>query len=369
MPSLSFVLPHWLYWSVLILFPVVALWLIRRQAGRRDAGRPNYFLAYLFLVTAGFIGMHRFYLKNAWGFVFIPVFLAVLWTSAEVRDAREDVSRTRAAAESSERFVKRSEQDVTRKKTGAEEKLKKAQAEREQTGADYKIAQAEKASADAWARGAAIVMALMLLGDAFLVPRLVRRARAVEPPPPAPLAQPMETAVPEHPGAPPRRPGIPAIDTLSRLTGEFVAYWGVLAVFAYYYEVVGRYVFNSPTNWVHESMFLMFGMQYMIAGAYAYRDETHVRVDILYSQLSVRGRAVCDLITSAFFFLFTGTMLVSGWRFAADAINFNEHSFTEWEVQYWPVKLMIPIGAALLILQGISRLVRDAAIVFRRREA
>ena len=42
-------------------------------------------------------------------------------------------------------------------------------------------------------------------------------------------------------------------------------------MFGYYYEVIARFVFNSPTNWVHESMFLMYGMQYMLAGAYAYQ--------------------------------------------------------------------------------------------------
>jgi TRAP-type mannitol/chloroaromatic compound transport system permease small subunit len=62
-------------------------------------------------------------------------------------------------------------------------------------------------------------------------------------------------------------------------------------------------------------------------------------------------------------------MLVSGWRFASDAIGVDEHSFTEWGIQYWPVKLMIPVGAALLILQGLSRLARDVAIVLNRREA
>ena len=137
-----------------------------------------------------------------------------------------------------------------------------------------------------------------------------------------------------------------------RWTGEFSAYWAVLAVFAFYYEVIARYVFNSPTNWVHESMFLMFGAQYMLAGAYAYRDETHVRVDIVYSKLSMRGRAICDVITSVFFFLFVGTMLVTGWRFASDAMGVGEASFTEWGIQYWPIKLVIPIGAALLLLQG-----------------
>jgi TRAP-type mannitol/chloroaromatic compound transport system permease small subunit len=113
-------------------------------------------------------------------------------------------------------------------------------------------------------------------------------------------------------------------------------------------------------------MFLMFGMQYMLAGAYAYRDETHVRVDIVYSRLSARGKAICDVITSAFFFLFTGTMLWTGWRFASDSIAVGEHSFTEWGIQYWPVKLAIPVGAALIILQGIARLARDVAILARR---
>ncbi|CDX11749.1 hypothetical protein MPL3356_110138 [Mesorhizobium plurifarium] len=44
------------------------------------------------------------------------------------------------------------------------------------------------------------------------------------------------------------------------------------------------------TNWAHESMLLTFGMQYMLAGAYAYRDENHVRVDIVYNHLSEPGR-------------------------------------------------------------------------------
>jgi TRAP-type mannitol/chloroaromatic compound transport system permease small subunit len=187
----------------------------------------------------------------------------------------------------------------------------------------------------------------------------VRRARASE----TGRAATDHEIIVDVPATPVKQPLAPfrPVDWLVRVTGEFVAYWSVLAVMAYYYEVVARFVFNSPTNWVHESMFLMFGMQYMLAGAYAYRDETHVRVDIVYSHLSERGRAICDIITSAFFFLFVGTMLVAGWRFASDAMAVGESSFTEWGIQYWPVKLAIPVGAALLLLQGLSRLMRDIA--------
>ena len=58
-------------------------------------------------------------------------------------------------------------------------------------------------------------------------------------------------------------------------------------------------------------------------------------------------------------------MLATGIRFGLDAIGFNEHSFTEWGIQYWPVKLAIPIGAFLIVLQGISKLVKDIVFVIR----
>ena len=139
----------------------------------------------------------------------------------------------------------------------------------------------------------------------------------------------------------------------------------MIAVFAYYYEVVARYVFNSPTNWVHESMFLMFGMQYMLAGAYAYREDRHVRVDIFYANFSRRGKAIADIVTSVFFFIFILTMLWTGARFAIDAIN-SEVSFTEWGVQYWPVKLTIPIGAGAARAAGLSKLIKDIVFVVTR---
>jgi TRAP-type mannitol/chloroaromatic compound transport system permease small subunit len=113
-------------------------------------------------------------------------------------------------------------------------------------------------------------------------------------------------------------------------------------------------------------MFLMFGMQYMLSGAYAYREDQHVRVDVLYTHFSTRGKAIADIVTSVFFFIFTLTMLWTGYRFAADAVNNGETSFTEWGIQYWPVKLAIPVGAALIVLQGLSKLIKDILIVTRR---
>jgi TRAP-type mannitol/chloroaromatic compound transport system permease small subunit len=158
---------------------------------------------------------------------------------------------------------------------------------------------------------------------------------------------------------------IEALETPSRYSGEFVAYWAVIAVFAYYYEVIARDIFNSPTNWVHEGMFLMFGMMFLISGAYALRSNSHVRVDIFYSRFSARGKALIDLSTSIFFFIFAGTLLVTGWTFFSDSFEVREVSFTEWAIQYYPVKTTIVIGAVLILLQGIAKMLADLSIVLR----
>ena len=56
MPSLNFVLPHWLYWGVLVLFPLLAMWLVARQRRHGAPREPILFNAYLFWLTAGFLG-------------------------------------------------------------------------------------------------------------------------------------------------------------------------------------------------------------------------------------------------------------------------------------------------------------------------
>ena len=78
MPSIGFVLPHWLFWSSLVVFPPVAWAMVVRTRNRPDDGKANNFLAYLFWLFAGFLGMHRFYLKSVWGFVYLPLFVVVV---------------------------------------------------------------------------------------------------------------------------------------------------------------------------------------------------------------------------------------------------------------------------------------------------
>jgi TRAP-type mannitol/chloroaromatic compound transport system permease small subunit len=371
MPSLTFVMPHWLYWGGLIVFPLIAIYLVARQIQRPPDRRPSLFIAYLFWLTAGYLGIHRFYLRSSWGVIFIPVFLGIIYCNGQIREVRDEESRTFAALEQAQNTVAQ-----TRPREGAAPEETQAFAKAEDAvgklNTDY---QAAKAIRDQWksiASGLAILLAALLVIDAVMLPGLVRRRHAMETADPdAELAHPEapqihEAGTGEDPTLGIHSKFTDVVETVNIRVGKYVAWWALVSVFVYYYEVVARFVFNSPTNWVHESMFLMYGMQYMLCGAYAYREDQHVRVDVIYAKFSPRGKAIADIITSFFFFVFIGTLAWTSARFALDSIQVDEHSFTEWGIQYWPVKLSMPIGSALLLLQGVSKLIKDVMLVMRK---
>jgi len=363
LPDLTFVLPHPVYWIGLAVFPLVAMFLVTRaeRQSNEASSRVSVPIAYLFWFCGGFAGLHRFYVKSLkMGAIYVCLFLLVLYGNSQGNIARnassEAVNNYRDAEFQVEYYQKRVDQG----RDGAEARRDEAQ----RAMVDAQRAMAETgATLENWRAlvgGLALVIAALLIVDAFLIPGLVARCASRE----AGLPPPREFSVMERGGKYDARREISnayirAVETLSGWTGQFVAYWSIIAVFAYYYEVVARYVFNSPTNWAHESMFLMFGMQYLLSGAYALREDAHVRVDVIYERFTEQTRTLIDIVTSFFFFVFTLTLLGTGFQFARDSVDVWEVSFTEWAIQYWPVKLTIVIGAVLITLQGTVKLLRD----------
>jgi TRAP-type mannitol/chloroaromatic compound transport system permease small subunit len=372
MPNINFILPLWLYWTALVAFPLVAMFAVYREQKAAEKSNLSVTMAYVFWVTAGFIGMHRFYVRSRWGYVFIPLFAAVIYANFEVKDAHEAESLGRQQLRITSFDLRTAQDAVKTEAAGAEDRLAKAQAA---DAAAQTEMNAAVAISDHWrmiAGGFGGAIGILLLIDAFLLPRLVRECREKERRNPPRRFTPVEVppeihaqGTGESPTTEVQSRAADILDWTTEWSGRFVSYWTLLSIFVYYYEVVVRFVFNSPTNWVHESMFLMYGMQYLICGAYALKQDAHVRVDVFYVKFSRRGKALADIVTSFFFYLFTGTMLVTGWIYASQAVSLGEVSFSEWAVQYWPIKLAIPIGAALILLQGTSRLIKDFKILVR----
>lgn len=362
MPELTFVLPHWVYWIGLILFPAIAMFIFRRKPPTEKAKPVSLALGYFLLVCGGFIGVHRLYVKSYWALIFIVLFTSILIVNVEVRASRESLSSAHNFIKLDEFKVERAQKAVNDGRPDAEQKLTEATQQLEKSKADLKAAEVVSDDWDTTSSTLGAIVLVLLLIDAILLPKLVRERNAIEH---VPSTEGFHCPAVEAEYDDSREPLAfnRFIAHINGLVGELVAYWSVIAVFVYYYEVMARYVFNSPTNWAHESMFLMFGMQYLLAGGFVMREGAHVRVDVIYNRLPNRGKAIVDVFTSVFFFIFTLTLLFTGWTFFYDAYQVSEVSFTEWAIQYWPIKFSLPLGAALLTLQGISQLIKDIAIV------
>jgi TRAP-type mannitol/chloroaromatic compound transport system permease small subunit len=156
-----------------------------------------------------------------------------------------------------------------------------------------------------------------------------------------------------------------AIDWLSENSGIFISFWTINAVCFYFYEVIMRYVFNMPTIWVHEASFLLLGMQYLMAGGFAMLHGAHVRVDVVYNYLPERGRVGMDIFTSMFFFVFVLAMTITSWIYFEYAMQLGETTMETWGIQHWPVKGVMFLGSVLLLLAGISKLIKDIMLFVR----
>jgi TRAP-type mannitol/chloroaromatic compound transport system permease small subunit len=124
-------------------------------------------------------------------------------------------------------------------------------------------------------------------------------------------------------------------------------------------EVILRYVFNNPTDWIEESMQYVFGGYCILAGGYTLLEKTHVNVDILQKRLSPRSRAVLDLITALIFFIFVGVLLWKGGETAWWSISHKQRSGSVWHGPMYYTMAMLPLGAFLLLIQGIAKFIRD----------
>jgi len=149
------------------------------------------------------------------------------------------------------------------------------------------------------------------------------------------------------------------VDLISDRGGKLISFLVVFMIAAMTYEVIARYAFNAPTIWARETVQFLLGGYALLGGAYVLRHNGHVSMDIVYNRLSTRKRALLDVVTSAFFFLFCGILLWYGAEYAWHAFTLSETTGSTWSPPEFPIKLMIPVGAFLLLLQGLAAFIRN----------
>lgn len=158
------------------------------------------------------------------------------------------------------------------------------------------------------------------------------------------------------------------IDSISEWTGKTVSFGIFLLALIVGYEVAARYLFKSPTLWVHEVSVMFFGTFIIIGGAYTALTGMHVNMDLVHNALSPRIRALVDVLTFFIALPFLGVLLWVGGKSAWKSVMVLEHASTQWGPPIYPFRIMLPLGALLLLLQLVAKLIRDLRILFSRKE-
>ncbi|MBU2468367.1 MAG: TRAP transporter small permease subunit [Proteobacteria bacterium] len=129
------------------------------------------------------------------------------------------------------------------------------------------------------------------------------------------------------------------------------------------YEVVCRYFLNAPTDWSNElNQYLLCGMS-MLGGGYCLLQDQHVRVDVMYMRFSARRRAIVELCTWWLLILFCLVMAVWGGELALDSLIKDKRSMSILEMPLFPSMAMVPLGAFLVLMQGVARILSNILIL------
>jgi TRAP-type mannitol/chloroaromatic compound transport system permease small subunit len=162
------------------------------------------------------------------------------------------------------------------------------------------------------------------------------------------------------PGEPVMHAFLYFIDRLTMWTGKAFSWCVVILTLGVSYDIFVRKIFGAPTPWAYDFSYIMYGALFMMAGAYTLSRDGHVRCDVIYRLFSPRVQAALDLTLFVIFF-FPGVLalIYTGVHFARLSWRFMEVStFSPANIPIYPSKTLIPIAGALLLLQGISEVVR-----------
>src|SRR5437763_8438457 len=157
------------------------------------------------------------------------------------------------------------------------------------------------------------------------------------------------------------------IDALNERVGHLV-YWLVLAAaLVSAGNAIVRYVFDASSNGWLELQWYLFSAVFLLAAGYTLRHNEHVRIDLIHSHLPPRGRAWIDLIGGVFFLLpMASIILALSWPLVVESYMRHEVSSDAGGLLRWPVKLLIPAGFLLLVLQGVSESIKRIAFLLGR---
>lgn len=155
------------------------------------------------------------------------------------------------------------------------------------------------------------------------------------------------------------------IDGINGRVGRASAWLVLVAVLISAGNAVLRKAFGFTSNAFLEMQWYLFAAVFLTGGGFTLLRQEHVRIDLLYNRYSRRTQIYIDIFGTLFFLLpFTLLLMRLSWPFFYGAWQSNEVSPNAGGLILWPVKLLIPVGFALLSAQGVSELIKRIAYLY-----
>ena len=159
---------------------------------------------------------------------------------------------------------------------------------------------------------------------------------------------------------------VKTIDFISLKTGRATMYLVFVMMFILILSFITRNIINIPLIWIIEmAQFVMTGY-YLLGGGYSMLTDDHVRMDLIYSKLKDKTKALLDSLTSVFLIFYLVVLLIGSISSLTYTLETNQRLFTAWAPYVWPIKSIMTFGILLMLLQSIAIFFKDIAKVLNR---
>lgn len=149
-----------------------------------------------------------------------------------------------------------------------------------------------------------------------------------------------------------------AVDAITERAGRLSSVVILILMLIITFEVAARYLFNRPTIWVWPVGKQLFGVYILFGGIYALLRGKHIRIDLIYTFFPTRLKRVAKVITLASIVIFLGVLVWQASWMGWNSFTSGETGSVAFPIPIYPLKMLIPVGAFLFLLQGIVSFIR-----------
>jgi TRAP-type mannitol/chloroaromatic compound transport system permease small subunit len=152
------------------------------------------------------------------------------------------------------------------------------------------------------------------------------------------------------------------VDKFNYFIGRIVMYGIFVMVGVLLWSSVSK-TFFMPSLWTLESAQFAMAAYYLLGGAYAIQLKANVRMDLFYGEWSIKRRAWVDVFTIFFLIFFLSVLLYGGLESTLYSFEYGQRTRSAWRPLIWPIKAVMCTGFVMMILQAISELLKDIAVI------